>query len=214
MKKKKMSDLISSDEMYEKLNEIGGCGAKPDTWEKGWDDAIDAAIGFLRDAHRYNPIQKRSDFEVFEYCPHCDTEIGVIWDVESDGYEIYCPNCGEKIMLCSMCPNINKCDWKADSNGKGCCMMKRKPVKVKPRKVKLFTWDDLCKRADGKGYGSNELTAKDEARHQLGILIKTITGSDIELSESPEEEIEFFLSGKVAVLFDKSGNIKRGSDSE
>ena len=78
-----------------------------DWFEKGWDDAIDAAIEVLRNAHRYNPI-KRSSFEVYEYCPHCDTEVGVIWNVESDGYEIYCPNCGEKIMLCTMCPNIDR----------------------------------------------------------------------------------------------------------
>ena len=67
-------------------------------------------------------------YTIFEPCPHCDTTVGVVWDVESDGYEVYCPSCGEKIMLCSMCPNSNECDWKADFNGKGHCMMMKGKV--------------------------------------------------------------------------------------
>ena len=50
------------------------------------------------------------DNEVTECCPHCDREITVLWDVEQDGYQIFCPNCGETIMLCSMC-NREPCDW-------------------------------------------------------------------------------------------------------
>lgn len=50
------------------------------------------------------------DNEVTECCPHCDREITVSWDVEQDGYQIFCPNCGEPIMLCSMCDR-GPCDW-------------------------------------------------------------------------------------------------------
>ena len=50
------------------------------------------------------------DNDVTEYCPHCDREITVLWDVEQNGYQIYCPNCGETIMLCSMCDR-EPCDW-------------------------------------------------------------------------------------------------------
>ena len=50
------------------------------------------------------------DNEVTECCPHCDREITVSWDVEQDGYQIFCPNCGEPIMLCSMCDR-EPCDW-------------------------------------------------------------------------------------------------------
>lgn len=50
------------------------------------------------------------DNDVTEYCPHCDREITVLWDVEQDGYQIFCPNCGEPIMLCSMCDR-EPCDW-------------------------------------------------------------------------------------------------------
>lgn len=51
------------------------------------------------------------DNEVTECCPHCDREITVSWNVEQDGYQIYCPNCGETIMLCSMCDREPCCDW-------------------------------------------------------------------------------------------------------
>lgn len=50
------------------------------------------------------------DNDVTEYCPHCDREITVSWNVEQDGYQIYCPNCGETIMLCSRCDR-EPCDW-------------------------------------------------------------------------------------------------------
>lgn len=50
------------------------------------------------------------DNEVTECCPHCDSEITVLWNVEQDGYQIFCPNCGETIMLCSMCDR-EPCDW-------------------------------------------------------------------------------------------------------
>lgn len=50
------------------------------------------------------------DNEVTECYPHCDSEITVLWNVEQDGYQIFCPNCGETIMLCSMCDR-EPCDW-------------------------------------------------------------------------------------------------------
>ena len=47
------------------LNELGGCGAKPGSYEKGWDDAIDAAwraVKALDDAAqeaRWIPVTER-----------------------------------------------------------------------------------------------------------------------------------------------------------
>lgn len=60
---------------------------------------------------------------VTEWCPHCDKEQTFLWDVEKKGYQAFCPSCGENIMLCSECPNINECDWKEDLGCmmKGCC---------------------------------------------------------------------------------------------
>lgn len=47
---------------------------------------------------------------VVEMCPHCEMEVSLYWDIESDGYQIFCPNCGKAIMLCSMCDR-KPCDW-------------------------------------------------------------------------------------------------------
>lgn len=84
-----------------------------------WNRAIDLCMNIIN-AHisRENtPEITRSsrDNEVTECCPHCDREITVLWDVEQDGYQIFCPNCGETIMLCSMCDR-EPCDW----TEKGC----------------------------------------------------------------------------------------------
>lgn len=84
-----------------------------------WNRAIDLCMNIIN-AHisRENtPEITRSsqDSEVTECCPHCDREITVSWNVEQDGYQIFCPNCGEIIMLCSMCDR-EPCDW----TEKGC----------------------------------------------------------------------------------------------
>ena len=39
-----MAKYIKHEKVYEMLNDLGGCGAKPDTWADGWDKAIDTAI--------------------------------------------------------------------------------------------------------------------------------------------------------------------------
>lgn len=51
--------------------------------------------------------------QIVECCPHCDKENVLYWDVEKDGYQIFCPNCGEVMMLCSMCDARDGaiCDW-------------------------------------------------------------------------------------------------------
>lgn len=51
--------------------------------------------------------------EATEMCPHCQNEVTVQWNVEKDGYELYCPYCGFPVMLCSMCDarDGKVCDW-------------------------------------------------------------------------------------------------------
>lgn len=40
---------------------------------------------------------------VVEWCPNCDTEIEMAWDVETLGYKTYCSVCGNRLMLCDAC---------------------------------------------------------------------------------------------------------------
>lgn len=64
--------------------------------------------------------------DIEEYCPYCDTYVHILWNVHEDGYKIYCPYCGHKMMLCSMC--FQNCDWCKES---GCKMERIKKVKVR-----------------------------------------------------------------------------------
>lgn len=67
-------------------------------------------------------IKKSGEHEVVEVCPHCDREVVLYWNVEEDGYEINCPYCGKKMMLCSECQARNSCcNW----NGNFGCYQKK-----------------------------------------------------------------------------------------
>lgn len=54
------------------------------------------------------------DTEITEFCPHCDTEVTMNWDVEERGYVAFCPVCGKRMMLCSMCDG--NCNWNAEND--------------------------------------------------------------------------------------------------
>lgn len=57
------------------------------------------------------------DNEVAEQCPECSNLVWLKWDVERDGYTIYCPYCGYRMKLCSMCDvrDGGKCDWSSET---------------------------------------------------------------------------------------------------
>lgn len=54
--------------------------------------------------------------QIVEMCPNCGNEVAVWWDMQKDGYQIFCPHCGKPMMLCSMCDR-SPCDWAEE---KGC----------------------------------------------------------------------------------------------
>ena len=52
------------------------------------------------------------DISVAEVCPHCGRENELSWNVQKDGYEIFCPKCGTRMFLCSECVNNGfSCNW-------------------------------------------------------------------------------------------------------
>lgn len=59
------------------------------------------------------PTVEDGDNDVTEQCPECGNEAWLKWDVNRDGYTIYCPYCGYRMKLCSMCDarDGGKCDW-------------------------------------------------------------------------------------------------------
>lgn len=65
-------------------------------------------------------------YTVNEYCPFCDSDIEMTWDVPADGYEAFCPHCGKKLMLCDECLHSEdntgqRCDFTEGEDGKGHC---------------------------------------------------------------------------------------------
>lgn len=41
--------------------------------------------------------------DVTEFCPNCENEIEMKWDIERNGYKAFCPVCGNRLMLCDEC---------------------------------------------------------------------------------------------------------------
>lgn len=77
-------------------------------------------------------------------------------------------------------------------------------------KTKLYIWNDLYERADGTGFGSPELKAKDNARSELTEIIKKIKGYNIDDRECPEDEIDMFLwNANKEFLFNESGHLEK-----
>ncbi len=86
------------------LNHIGGCDAEGE-WSKGWDKAIDTALGMVE----YIPAadvapMKRGHWESNEYlaginmtrCSECKTKFYIqdLEEISGDGFVSYCSNCG------------------------------------------------------------------------------------------------------------------------
>jgi DNA-directed RNA polymerase subunit RPC12/RpoP len=58
-------------------------------------------------------IKNVKEIPATEDCHECSNLVWLKWDVERDGYTIYCPYCGYRMRLCSMCDvrDGRKCDW-------------------------------------------------------------------------------------------------------
>ncbi|MCR5453163.1 MAG: hypothetical protein K6F00_11105 [Lachnospiraceae bacterium] len=69
-----------------------------------------------------------------------------------------------------------------------------------------MTWDEIYANAENCGYGSDELTAKDNARWEVGNLVYKKIGVDIEEEECPEEEVDDYVE-RWDIKFDKEGHI-------
>lgn len=69
-----------------------------------------------------------------------------------------------------------------------------------------MTWDEIYKRADDCAYGDDELEAKDNARWNVGDLVYEKLGLDIEETECPEAEIDYYTE-LWDIEFDEDGHI-------
>lgn len=82
-------------------------------------------------------MNDHSDY-VTEWCPHCENEIVMAWNIPSRGYKAYCPVCGERLMLCDACQHdsdnecTDDCDYCAETDS---CRHNRKPEKTQTPKT-------------------------------------------------------------------------------
>lgn len=69
-----------------------------------------------------NEMGNTDDFvteTVCECCPDCGNEIEMNHNIAESGFAVICPECGEKMMLCSECTYIfgdHRCDWNFAEN--------------------------------------------------------------------------------------------------
>lgn len=62
-------------------------------------------------------IKRFTTDEVTETCSNCMRENTLQWNVAEDGYKAYCPHCGNRLMLCGVCPIRNDCEYNAETDG-------------------------------------------------------------------------------------------------
>lgn len=61
----------------------------------------------------YRPNEAPRDYNYEEFCTHCDSDIEIVIDnADYTHYEITCPVCGNKMMLCTLCR------WDQEDEGK------------------------------------------------------------------------------------------------
>jgi len=90
------NDYLHRKAVFNALNDIGGCGAPPESWADGWDKAIDAAIEAIEKLPNADvePV-KHGEWVYGEFdIPHC-SECGN--EIMPHLVSNYCPNCGAKM---------------------------------------------------------------------------------------------------------------------
>lgn len=110
---KDSSWYATESEIYELVQTIREV-ADLDTAQEVESWAKTASVGDLYEVR--DIVVEMVELEETEVCPHCEAEVTVVWDVEKQGYQTTCPNCGKKIMLCDACLNAEdneymRCDW-------------------------------------------------------------------------------------------------------
>lgn len=90
-----------------------------DYYAQEWYDTEDyAALALEQETNNEN--QNGNQREITEVCPHCDAEVNINWDVETQGYVARCPECGRCMMLCDECLHAEdnecqRCDWHTET---------------------------------------------------------------------------------------------------
>lgn len=136
---------------------------------------------------------------VTEHCPQCDNEATVLWCVEDDGHSLFCPYCGERIMLCRECPVRNgeaNCDWDscADSHEEPVCFWDNAfGSKQQSFEHKGYTLvQELCENFHYSIFAGNGENAR--------FCFHASCTKKIESQEEAEKHIDSYLSVKDKIM--------------
>lgn len=86
------------------------------------------ALSWGSRALRHPGVPGRPGF-LREVCPHCESWVEMLWDVDVQGYKAYCPVCGKVLMLCDECTRRGRgkfpenCEWDPET---GRCTLKNR----------------------------------------------------------------------------------------
>lgn len=72
-----------------------------------------STMEFFEDTTQPTQDPKRT-YIVTELCPHCESEIEMRWNTDTMGYKVFCPVCGQRLMLCDECRHTEgsgPCDY-------------------------------------------------------------------------------------------------------
>ena len=97
------NEELTIKEMTDRLNKVS---AERDRYKR------------LSEARKKQVDELEKQYEVTEFCPHCESEITITWDTETYGYKAYCPVCGGRLMLCSACHDDTNgsCDYNGETD--------------------------------------------------------------------------------------------------
>lgn len=92
-------------------------------------ELVEAIQGLTEELKRSNELREKEIsgteddriYEVTEVCPHCEEEISMTWNTDTDGFRAFCPHCGERLMLCDECLHqedgrTGNCDYDSETD--------------------------------------------------------------------------------------------------
>lgn len=105
-----MAEYIEREKLLEKLHEVGGCGAAPDTWADGYDKAIDLAYDIVQMTPAADVAEVKRGKWIYHECVssydgtisgHSCSVCRAFVDEETFDndtfYKKYCGNCGARM---------------------------------------------------------------------------------------------------------------------
>lgn len=127
------------------------------TWDVATQDAVKKALA-AAETHGIVPANDDSTCEVTEICPHCENEVTMTWNTDTDGFKAVCPHCGGRLMLCDECRHTKGvCDYCRETDT--CRMNSTGTVLVQGEEYRKYTclycgheWLENCGASGYPGY--------------------------------------------------------------